>query len=147
AGERFVLINAWNEWAEGAYLEPDHRFGYAYLAACGSAITKNGTGDGSVCSLLAATRARFRPRYPFACVLHLYYQEMAAEFAQLFETFGELDLYVTVPKDISYENAKCITELFPRAYILEVENRGRDMLPFLSILDTVRRGDHQFVCK
>lgn len=36
--ENFIVINAWNEWAEGNHLEPDRKWGRKYLEATARAL-------------------------------------------------------------------------------------------------------------
>lgn len=37
---KLITINAWNEWVEGSYLEPDERFGMGYLEAVRDVFVK-----------------------------------------------------------------------------------------------------------
>ena len=38
AEERIIVLKAWNEWAEGNYVEPDAKFGHQYLDAIRRAL-------------------------------------------------------------------------------------------------------------
>ena len=44
ADKRFIFINSWNEWAESCHLEPDLRYGYAYLQMVKDAIEETRKG-------------------------------------------------------------------------------------------------------
>lgn len=116
---RLVFLNAWNEWAEGAVLEPDQALGHAWLRATRAALWR-----------APATKRSLQ------VVVHAWYPDV----------FGELlDLLLTLPMPweltvtTSGERVAAVdAELAARSVDARVqvhENRGRDVLPFLEVAD------------
>lgn len=139
--ERFVFINAWNEWAKGTYLEPDDRFGFGYLEATHQVITDFDQSDGD--KLLFDRNQRTND---FAIVLHLHYTEIWPEILELFKDAGvdRYDVYVTAT---SLDAIRLVKQDLPHAQTMLVENRGRDVLPFLHVLDHIEPMNYTSVCK
>lgn len=111
---RYIFINAWNEWAEGAYLEPDRKFGYGYLNA--------------------TTRALKNSSIKVAVVLHLYYHELVDEFIEFLKNIPiPFDLYISCSPNEKATIEFKVKKVFKNSIIVvnSVENRGFDIAPFL----------------
>ena len=39
--KRILFLFAWNEWGEGAYMEPDIKFGHGYINALREALNES----------------------------------------------------------------------------------------------------------
>ncbi len=131
--EKLVFINAWNEWAEGAYLEPDRRFGYAYLQATRTALAAFPDRAGA----MAASPQATPPLYVF---VHAFYTDV------LEEILGDLALVQTPARLVVTcppERAESVREAILSAGldcpfdVIETENRGRDVLAFLEAMKRV----------
>lgn len=138
---RLVFVNAWNEWAEGAHLEPDARYGYGYLEA----------------TRLALLRARIEldstkvadTGKSLAVVIHAFYIDIFNEIIERLSCLRHLSLklYVTTVE----ENEEAIRGSLEHSdftyHLLTTRNHGRDVLPFLKILPEIIRSGEQLILK
>jgi len=129
--QRLVFINAWNEWAESAVLEPDQRLGHAWLAATRRALQ---------------TRQP-APRRP-CVVIHAWYLEVLEELLQQVAASGiEARLLVTTAPDRVEAVQAMLQQVGTAAEILAYDNHGRDILPFLHVADRLLNENEDLVLK
>jgi lipopolysaccharide biosynthesis protein len=145
--ERLIFINAWNGWAQGAYLEPDRKFGYAYLHATAN-VLRCYHNDPEARKLIEDLNAGFSRRNDAAIVLHCHYEDLIVPiFDRYISQIKDADLFVTVRNDISKTAIEEIHRRFPNVFFLCQENRGRDIRPFLLALRQVESLGYTIACK
>jgi Lipopolysaccharide biosynthesis protein len=87
---------------------------------------------------------------PFAIVVHVYYPELWPEFGNLLKTIPvEFDLYVTLTYrgEATDGIERLVKEAFPDAVVIQMENRGRDILPLVSLVNAGLLSEYRAICK
>lgn len=147
SADNFVFINAWNEWAEGAHLEPDRHFGYAWLEQVARQADKPSLAQVPQLSYgitvtPSATSARI------AVVAHIYYEETWPDIALALQVLQEpFDLIITTTPDKLTLVRSLATSQFAHAEIHPVDNKGRDIRPFVAVLPLLLERQYQAVLK
>lgn len=139
--EKLVFINAWNEWAEGTHLEPDRKYGYAYLQSTYDVVKS--FDKPKIACLETQTLTQ---RSAVAVILHMHYMDLWSHVESYLDNFGSIafDLYITTTNS---EIINLIKDAYPDSYVILVENRGRDILPFIETLRTIHDFKYDAICK
>lgn len=134
--ERLVFINAWNEWAEGAHLEPDQRYGYAYLEATRMAQVRAAPPAPAITDTLAI-------------VIHAFYEDIFAEIMERLRKIKGVPfkLFITTPHAQGEKIDAALKSSGFAYHLLPVNNHGRDVLPFLKIAGRVMDEGYAYILK
>lgn len=137
---RFMFVNAWNEWAEGTYLEPDKKYGYLNINTFTKALLDLPLDD-SV-KVLNSKSEQAKTTGKIALQIHAFYTDVLEEAFERLKNFPyKLDLYISTD---TAEKKKEIEELIKKsklpigkATVAVIENRGRDVYPFIAQMSKV----------
>jgi len=142
--EKLIFINAWNEWAEGAYLEPDRKYGYAYLEETYKQVSK--FSKKRLYEIESTQKGK--KKNDTAVVLHLFYVDMWDEMKSYLKNLDNgFDLYINVNNDASFKMIQQIKKDYPDVVLFSCENRGRDILPFIEMMRYITPLKYKYICK
>lgn len=145
---RLLFINAWNEWGEGAHLEPDLANGYAYLHATAAELAQR-CDHSKLEEAVAQHNASYRKRNRTAIIYHSYYDDLIQEVieAKIAPLHTLADAVITIRSNTPLDVLDRLKAVVPHAYFIVTINIGRDILPFLKSLQFVSSQGYDYFCK
>jgi len=141
-GTKMVFINAWNEWAEGAHLEPDRKYGHAFLRSLAKVACQY---DNQKKQLLS--KWPIKKQNDTLVIFHLFHFDLLDEILTYLKNIGTYDLIITLPIHISYSELKSIKSKLPNAYLFAYPNKGRDIASFLAVLKEILPLNYSYLLK
>ena len=140
---RFMFINGWNYWNEGNYLEPDEKYGYSSINSLSKALFNISSIDinYNISYLINTTK--------IAVQVHIFYENLLREIINKINNIPvKFDLFITTTS----LNKSKIIDIYIKSNskankfeIKIVENKGRDVLPFLNQMKTVIK-NYKYIC-
>ena len=136
------IINAWNDYKNNLFISPQKEFGFLYLNSLSKAIFNLEYG------------AEYNLKHlenisKIAVQVHLFYLDLIKDIVNKTNNIPvKFDLYITIIYPQKYKQIKNYVKQFSKANFFEiliVENKGRDILPFLIQIKT-RYRFYKYLC-
>ncbi len=137
----FFFINAWNEWGEGTYLEPDTTYGYANINKLSLALfEKSNMLEGlnspkEIFLELYNRKCKAFSDFKIAVQVHVYYVDLIDEIIRYTNNIqNKFDLYISTD---TFDKKNYILEQIhgkskaDNVFVDIFENKGRDVVPFI----------------
>jgi lipopolysaccharide biosynthesis protein len=132
--ERLIFVNAWNEWGEGAHLEPDRKHGFGFLEACRVASQLH-----TLKQEINEQQQILDAEYKVAIVIHAFYLNIFEKILAYLnpDDSHNFKLFVSTPENqLESVHASLAKSGFDFT-CYGVTNHGRDILPFINILPDI----------
>ena len=141
--DSFILFNAWNNYEENSYLEPNELYGFSYLNYFSKSIFN--LEEKKIYDLNKLLNYKCK----IAIQIHLFYEDLIVDIINKTNNIPvKFDLYITITSFDIYH--KLENQIKNHSYcnnyqILLVENKGRDVLPFITQMKTYFK-KYKYIC-
>ena len=139
---RIIFINAWNEWGEGTYLEPDEKYGYASINSLSKALFNiSYINRYNIINLKEITKIVLQ--------VHIIYDYLINEIINITNNIPvKFDLFISFNSKKLKENFEKFIKNNSKANKIQIKilpNKERDIFPFIIQIKKVIR-KYKYVC-